>query len=91
MHWLGCVGGIVVRLAATAKIGSGGACSVKWAQMRSRRMAVPVLQRKAGYREVFRWWLRFRTAAELSWEGGEELFHAGQRDVADLYEYWPSL
>jgi hypothetical protein len=32
--------------------------------------------------------LRFHTAAELSWEGGEELFHAGQRDVASLYEYW---
>lgn len=47
-----------------------------------------VLQRKAGYREVLRWWLRFRTAAELSWDGGEELFYAGQRDVASLYEYW---
>ena len=48
----------------------------------------PVLQRKAGYREVLRWWLRFRTAAELSWKGGEDLFHAGQRNVAELYEYW---
>lgn len=48
----------------------------------------PVLQRKAGYREVLRWWLRFRTAAELSWRGGEDLFHAGQRSVAELYEYW---
>lgn len=48
----------------------------------------PVLQRKAGYREILRWWLRFRTAAELSWEGGEDLFKAGQRDVANLYEYW---
>ena len=48
----------------------------------------PVLQRKGGYRELLRWWLRFRTAAELSWEGGEDLFHAGQRDVARLYEYW---
>jgi predicted component of viral defense system (DUF524 family) len=47
-----------------------------------------VLQRKAGYREVLRWWLRFRTTAELSWEGGEELFYAGQRDVASVYEYW---
>lgn len=28
------------------------------------------------------------TIAQLSWEGGEELFHAGQRDVASLYEYW---
>lgn len=48
----------------------------------------PVLQRKPGYREVLRWWLRFRTAAELSWKGGEDLFHAGQRNVAELYEYW---
>lgn len=48
----------------------------------------PVLQRKAGYREVLRWWLRFRTAAEISWDGGEDAFHAGQRDVASLYEYW---
>ncbi len=48
----------------------------------------PVLQRKAGYRELLRWWLRFRTAAELSWRGGEDLFRAGQRSVSDLYEYW---
>jgi len=48
----------------------------------------PVLQRKAGYREILHWWLRFHTAAELSWEGGEDLFKAGQRNVADLYEYW---
>jgi hypothetical protein len=56
--------------------------------MRFAPLGSPVLQRKAGYREVLRWWLRFRTESELSWEGGEELFHAGQRDVASLYEYW---
>ncbi len=56
--------------------------------MRLAPLGSPVLQRKAGYREVLRWWLRYRTAAELSWEGGAELFHAGQRDVASLYEYW---
>lgn len=48
----------------------------------------PVLQRKAGYREALRAWLRFRTAAEISWDGGDDVFHAGQRDVATLYEYW---
>lgn len=48
----------------------------------------PTMQRRAGYREILRWWLRFRTAAELSWHGGEELFFAGQRNVAELYEYW---
>jgi predicted component of viral defense system (DUF524 family) len=56
--------------------------------MRFAPLGSPVLQRKAGYREILRWWLRFRTAAELSWEGGQDLFKAGQRDVASLYEYW---
>ena len=57
-------------------------------EMRIAPFGSPVLQRKTGYREMLRWWLRFRTAAELSWEGGETLFYAGQRDVAGLYEYW---
>jgi predicted component of viral defense system (DUF524 family) len=48
----------------------------------------PVLQKKAGYREILRLWFRFRTAAEVSWEGGQDLFRVGQRNVADLYEYW---
>lgn len=56
--------------------------------MRFAPLGSPVLQRKAGYRELLRWWLRFRSAAELSWTGGEDLFKAGQRDVASLYEYW---
>lgn len=57
-------------------------------EMRYAPLGSPVLQRKAGYRELLRTWLRFHTAAELSWKGGEEVFHAGQRDVASLYEYW---
>lgn len=57
-------------------------------EMRFAPLGSPVLQRKAGYRELLRWWLRFHTASELSWEGGKELFHAGLRDVASLYEYW---
>jgi predicted component of viral defense system (DUF524 family) len=57
-------------------------------EFRFAPLGSPALQRKGGYRELLRWWLRFRTAAEISWDGGEELFHAGQRDVAQLYEYW---
>lgn len=56
--------------------------------MRFAPLGSPVLQRKQGYREVLHWWLRFRSSAELSWSGGEDVFHAGQRDVARLYEYW---
>lgn len=47
-----------------------------------------VLQRKSGYREILGAWLRYRTGAQISWESGEALFGAGQRDVASLYEYW---
>ena len=76
------------RLAATVEDWLGRSLFREVGEMRFAPLGSPVLQRKAGYREVLRWWLRFRTAAELSWEGGEELFHAGQRDVASLYEYW---
>jgi predicted component of viral defense system (DUF524 family) len=76
------------RLAATVENWLGRSLFREVGEMRFAPLGSPVLQRKAGYREMLRWWLRFRTAAELSWEGGEELFHAGQRDVASLYEYW---
>ncbi len=76
------------RLAATVEDWLGRSLFREVGEMRFAPLGSPVLQRKAGYREVLRWWLRFRTAAALSWEGGEELFHAGQRDVASLYEYW---
>ena len=48
----------------------------------------PVLQRKAGYRELLRFWLQFHAGAQLAWEGGAEVFEAGARNVATLYEYW---
>lgn len=48
----------------------------------------PVLQRKEGYREVYQAWLRFDMAARLVWQGGDDVYRAGQRDIATLYEYW---
>lgn len=48
----------------------------------------PVLQRKEGYREVLRVWLMFDLAAKLIWSGGKDVYQAGKRDVAVLYEYW---
>jgi hypothetical protein len=47
-----------------------------------------VLQRKEGYREVYQAWLRFDMAARLVWRGGDDVYGAGQRDIAALYEYW---
>lgn len=76
------------RLTATVDDWLGRGMFREIGDMRYAPLGSPVLQRKAGYRELFRSWLRFHTAAELSWEGGEDIFHAGQRDVASLYEYW---
>jgi hypothetical protein len=48
----------------------------------------PILQRKEGYREVLRSWLMFDLAAKLVWQGGDDVYKGGKRDVAVLYEYW---
>ncbi|MDG4946365.1 DUF2357 domain-containing protein [Weeksellaceae bacterium KMM 9713] len=48
----------------------------------------PVLQRKSGYREILKSWLKFDLAAKLTWSGGEDVYEAGKRDISKLYEYW---
>lgn len=48
----------------------------------------PVLQRKEGYREVLEKWLMFDMASCLTWAGGEDVYEAGKKNVAVLYEYW---
>lgn len=48
----------------------------------------PVLQRKEGFREILQAWLMFDMAAKLSWKGGDNVYEAGKRNVAILYEYW---
>jgi predicted component of viral defense system (DUF524 family) len=50
-----------------------------------------VLQRREGYRDVFRAFLLTEVAASIDWHGGIDVFRAGQRDVATLYEYWVFL
>ena len=84
----GVAAALARRLAATTEDWLGRGLFREVGDLQFAPLGSPVLQRKAGYREMLRWWLRFHTAAVLSWEGGEELFHAGQRDVAGLYEYW---
>ena len=48
----------------------------------------PALQRRAGYRQVLQAYLAFDANARLTWKASDEVFHAGQRDTARLYEYW---
>lgn len=50
-----------------------------------------VLQKQEGYRDVFRAYVQFEVAAQLQWQGGEDVYGAGQKDVATLYEYWVFL
>ena len=54
----------------------------------SLKLNSPVLQRKSGYREVLNAWLKFDLAAKLIWNGGENVYDAGKKDIATLYEYW---
>ncbi len=54
----------------------------------SLKLNSPVLQRKSGYREVLSAWLQFDLASKLIWKGGDDVYKAGKRDIATLYEYW---
>jgi predicted component of viral defense system (DUF524 family) len=48
----------------------------------------PALQRKSGYREILNAWLKFDLSLRLIWRGGDDVYKAGKRDIAVLYEYW---
>lgn len=58
----------------------------------SLQLNSPVLQRKEGYREILQAWLMSDLAANLAWNGAENVYgedyDAGMKNVAALYEYW---
>ena len=56
----------------------------------SLKLNSPILQRRSGYRELLRAWLRFHVTAQLSWnfDNDDNLFTGGKKDIASLYEYW---
>lgn len=51
-------------------------------------MGSVVLQRREGYREVFKKWLQYHAGAQLVWENGPDVYEANQRQMSTLYEYW---
>lgn len=58
-------------------------------QVKTLPLNNPVLQRKEGYREIFKIWLMYDLAAKLTWDGlDSNTYYTGKRDVATLYEYW---
>jgi predicted component of viral defense system (DUF524 family) len=56
--------------------------------LRMIRLNSPALQKKEGYLEIYQSWVMFRLAASLIWEGGDDVFRAGMKNVSVLYEYW---
>lgn len=51
-------------------------------------LASPVLQKRAGYRELVQVWVKFNLASLLTWKGGEDVYGSGKRNMDVLYEYW---
>jgi predicted component of viral defense system (DUF524 family) len=49
------------------------------------------LEKRDGYRQIFRLFFLTELVSNLSWDGAEDVFAAGSRDVATLYEYWAFL
>lgn len=47
-----------------------------------------VLEKRTGYRDMYKLFVQSELAAMLSWSGGDDVYSAGQKDVAVLYEYW---
>jgi uncharacterized protein len=47
-----------------------------------------VLQKKQGYRDIYRHYLQSQLGSQLTWEATEDIYGAGQKNVALLYEYW---
>lgn len=50
-----------------------------------------VLQGRAGYSELLEAFLLAEAASIVSWDDGSRVFSGGQRNVAELYEYWVFL
>lgn len=54
----------------------------------SLKLNSPVLHKRSGYREILNRWLQFDLASKLIWKGGDDVYEAGKKDIATLYEYW---
>ena len=48
----------------------------------------PILQKKEGYKEIFRFYLMFDFNFKLSWNNLTQNLESYQKQLYDLYEYW---
>lgn len=60
-------------------------------ELSSLPLSSPVLSRQEGYRDIFQIFLTFELAGQIPWSEVDDIYGAGQRDVATLYEYWVFL
>ena len=47
-----------------------------------------VLQKKEGYRDIFKYYLNFELAFRLEWQEIEDQIKGFERKLSELYEYW---
>ena len=47
-----------------------------------------VLQKKEGYRDIFKYYLNFELAFRLEWQEIEDQIKGYERKLSELYEYW---
>ncbi|MDO5836914.1 MAG: DUF2357 domain-containing protein, partial [Methanobacterium sp.] len=47
-----------------------------------------VLQKKEGYRDLFKYFINFELAFRLEWEEVEDKIKGYERKLSELYEYW---
>ncbi|MCK9151814.1 DUF2357 domain-containing protein [Methanobacterium alcaliphilum] len=47
-----------------------------------------IMQKKEGYREIFKYYIYFEFAFRLKWEDIEDTLEGYERKLSELYEYW---
>jgi hypothetical protein len=66
--------------------------SDRWTSEVGRLEYIPlnsqVLQKKEGYRDIFKYFLNFELAFRLEWQEIEDQIKGFERKLSELYEYW---
>ena len=66
--------------------------SDRWLQDVGQLQYIPlnsqIMQKKEGYRDIFKYYIHFEFAFRLKWEEIEENLQGYERKLSELYEYW---
>ena len=47
-----------------------------------------VIQKREGYRDIFKYYINFEFAFRIEWQEIEEKIKGYERKLSELYEYW---